>query len=301
VPPTPSKAPVISLPVLAFFRRIVRGYFRRHFRAVRVFGADYLRAAGTGPVIVFGSHSSWWDPMSLILLAEQLLPARRHFAPMEARALERYGILKRIGIFGVDLGGGLAENRPVGSARGAAQFLRTSLAILTEGGVLWMTPQGRFADPRERPLIFKPGLAALAARVPGPCTLIPLALEYPFWDERLPECLLLFGDPILIQPGQSAEALEPILHASLLAAMDSLAAKAIARDPASFELLANGSAGTGGFYQFGQRLWHRLWGKPFQAEHTAFPRPTAAAPPVPEVASPSSRSCAPDTAEEHPE
>ena len=115
-----------------------------------------------------------------VLLAEKLMPQRRHYAPMDAVSLKRYGILRRIGVFGVDSG----------SVRGAANFMRVGLATLVKGGVLWVTPQGRFADVRERPLVFKPGLAALASRVPGGCTVLPLAIEYVFWDERMPEALL---------------------------------------------------------------------------------------------------------------
>ena len=134
--------------------------------------------------------------------------------------------------------------------------------------MLWVTPQGRFADPRERPLTFKPGLAALAARVQGGCTVVPLAVEYPFWDERLPETLLHFGEPMRFD-GECAEVIEAALKTALEAAMETLAAKAVARDAAAFELLQSGTVGTGGFYQVGQRLWSRLRGREFQAEHTA--------------------------------
>ena len=175
-------APHISKPVLGFFRRIVRGYFGRHFRAVRVSDAGRFASVGAGPLIVYANHSSWWDPMVLTLLAARYMRGRAHYAPMDASALARYGILKHVGVFGVEMK----------TARGAAQFLRTGLAVLGQGGVLWVTPQGRFADARERPLAFKPGLAALASRVKGGCTVLPLAIEYAFWDERLPETLLAF-------------------------------------------------------------------------------------------------------------
>ena len=36
--------PAISRPVLGFFRRIVRGYFRRHFHGVRVSGLERFLA-----------------------------------------------------------------------------------------------------------------------------------------------------------------------------------------------------------------------------------------------------------------
>jgi 1-acyl-sn-glycerol-3-phosphate acyltransferase len=252
--------PHISPAILTFFRRIVRGYFRRHFRAVRISNPHLLAQQTTGPVIVYANHSSWWDPMVSVLLAHRLLPQRRHYAPMDAAALEKYGILKRIGIFGVDLH----------SVRGAARFLRTSLDLLAQGGVLWITPQGRFVDPRERPLAFKPGLAALAARCPNGCTLVPLAIEYPFWDERLPETLLHFGEPVHIT-GQSTEEADRLLQVALLEAMQTLEQKSIARDPAAFELLEAGRVGTGGFFQVGQRLKALVTGRKYQPAHTPLP------------------------------
>jgi 1-acyl-sn-glycerol-3-phosphate acyltransferase len=248
-------SPSISTFTLSFFRRIARGYFRRHFRAIRISGTIPNL---TGQLIIYANHSSWWDPMVSVMLAWKLLPTRKHFAPMDASALQRYGILKHIGIFPVEMN----------SARGAAQFLRTSLTVLAEGGVLWITPQGRFADNRERPLQFKPGLAALAARVPSGCTLLPLAIEYPFWDERLPEALLQFGTPIHISGG-TAEEIEPRLKQALLETMETLQEKAIARNPAAFEILQQGSAGTGGFYSLGQRALAKLRRRPYQPDHTA--------------------------------
>jgi 1-acyl-sn-glycerol-3-phosphate acyltransferase len=249
--------PHISPFILTFFRRIVRGYFRRHFRAVRVSNPQFLAQQTTGPVVVYANHSSWWDPMVSVLLAYKLLPQRKHYAPMDATALDRYAILKHIGIFGVDLN----------SVRGAARFLRTSLDLLAQGGVLWITPQGRFADPRERPLAFKPGLAALAARCPNGCTLVPLAIEYPFWNERLPETLLHFGPPVRIS-GQTAEETDRLLQAALLEAMQTLEQNSIARDPAAFELLQTGRVGTGGFFQLGQRLKALILGRKYQPAHT---------------------------------
>jgi 1-acyl-sn-glycerol-3-phosphate acyltransferase len=252
--------PAISKPVLWFFRRIVRGYFRRHFHAVRIAGGERFRGV-TGPVIVYANHSSWWDPMVSVLLAAELLPGRGHYAPMDAEALEKYGILKWIGIFPVEMK----------SARGAVQFLRTGEAILSDGGVLWVTPQGRFCDPRERPLQFKPGMAVLAARVAaccGECTLLPLAIEYPFWDERLPETLLYFGEPVRVTAREAAEAVQARAVSALEAAMEEMARRAVARRAQGFDVLARGSLGTGGFYALGKRARAWLTRRPYVPEHT---------------------------------
>lgn len=252
--------PAISKPMLRFFRRIVRGYFRRHFHAVRIAHAERFRDID-GPLIVYANHSSWWDPMVSVLLAAELMPERRHYAPMDAAALDKYSILKRLGIFPVEMK----------SARGAVQFLRTGEAILKSGGALWVTPQGRFCDPRERPLEFKPGMAALAARVAdscGSCALLPLAIEYTFWDERLPETLLYFAEPVRAVAGESAETIQERAVDALREAMEEIQRRAIARSLAGFAVLSRGSLGTGGFYAWGQRAKAFLTRRPYVAEHT---------------------------------
>ena len=255
------EAPPISRFVLWFFRGIVRRYFRRHFSGVRLSRASDLSGFSAEHVLIYANHSSWWDPMVLVLAAAKLMPQRRHYAPMDSVALERYGIFKRIGVFGVEMK----------SARGAAQFLRTGRAIVEGGGVLWVTPQGRFADARERPLGFKPGLAALAAKIVGGCTVIPLALEYVFWDERLPEALMHFGEPVHVA-GESTEEVQQMLEAALLQTMESLKSEAMARKPAAFTLLHRGTVGTGGYYEIIQRSIAWVRRKPFQPTHTAIVR-----------------------------
>jgi 1-acyl-sn-glycerol-3-phosphate acyltransferase len=244
--------------VLWFFRRIVRGYFRRHFSGVRLSRGSNLSAFSADRLIIYANHSSWWDPMVLVLLAGRLMPARLHYAPMDAAALERYGIFKHLGVFGVQMN----------TARGAAQFLRTGSAIVQGGGVLWVTPQGRFADSRERPLDLKPGMAALAAKLKGGCTVVPLAIEYTFWNERLPETLLRFGEPLHLHGGSVDDAQQQ-LESALLATMEALKSEALARDPAAFTLVLDGTVGTGGFYEPIQRAWAALRRKPFHAAHTA--------------------------------
>jgi len=252
------EVPAISKLVLWFFRRIVRGYFRRHFTAVRMSRASLQTTFDDERLIVYANHGSWWDPMVLVLLGEKLMPARRHYAPIDAAMLKRYAIFRHLGMFGVEME----------TARGAAQFLRMGPTILDRGGVLWVTPQGRFADARERPLAFKPGLAALATKTRGGCTVLPMAIEYVFWNQRLPEALLRFGAPVHVK-GQTVQEVQQQLEASLLDTMEALKAEVIARDPASFVVLHSGTVGTGGFYELGQRAlaWLRL--RRFEPEHGA--------------------------------
>ncbi|MGA7158819.1 MAG: lysophospholipid acyltransferase family protein [Acidobacteriaceae bacterium] len=248
--------PRVSEITLRFFRRVVRTYFRRHFRSVMVQYGERL-ASAQGPLIVYANHSSWWDPMVSVLLAEVLLPGRKHYAPMDAAALKRYPILGRIGIFPVEMA----------TARGAGQFLRASQAILASGGVLWITPQGRFADSREEKLAFKPGLGALAVRAPE-AVLLPLAIEYAFWDERLPETLLRFGEPVRVGEGVSAEEATRELEDALARTMAELKGASMARDAGAFDELVRGGRGTGGVYGWGRWLHARFGGRVAVMDHT---------------------------------
>lgn len=199
--------------------------------------------------------------MVSVFLADRLMRERLHFAPMDADALRRYAILGKVGVFPVEME----------TARGAAQFMRTGRAVLEQGGILWVTPQGRFVDVRTAPLEFKPGLARLASRVAdaaGDCTLLPLAIEYAFWDERLPEVLLRFGTPVRVLPGETADRVQARLLESLATTMGELRDLATTRDPASFTTLLHGSRGVGGFYALGKRVKAIVLRRPYQPEHT---------------------------------
>ena len=74
------------------------------------------------------------------------------------RHAERYGFFKHLGFFGIE----------PQTQRGARTFLRTTHALLASSlNAVWLTPQGRFVDVRERPLRLQKGLGALAVREPG--------------------------------------------------------------------------------------------------------------------------------------
>lgn len=248
--------PVISKLTLWYFRRVAKRYFRKHFRSVMVQRLRLLRE-GRGPLIVYGNHSSWWDPLLMVLMARMALPKQRHYAPMDAESLARYPIFRRLGVFPVELNTG----------RGAAIFLRTSMAVLRSGGVLWLTPQGRFADPRIRPLAFRAGIGMLATRMPE-VPLLPMAVEYTFWNERLPEALVRFGEPVHVDAGASAEQATSQLEETLAGEMQALQASSIVRNAGLFEPVLSGTRGTGGVYAAVRRVKALLGGKREQQDHT---------------------------------
>lgn len=241
--------------VCAMAEPYLRRYFRRSFHAVRV-ARDGLPAAAPGrALIICANHPSWWDPMMFALLTRLLFRGRAGYGPMDAAALGKYGVLRRIGVFGIGPG-----------RRGAARFLRTGLDLLADPTtVLWITAEGAFTDPRTRPVRLRPGLAHLARR--GEAVVLPLAMEFPFWDERRPEALARFGPKVELPPGHDAATWTAALEAALTASLDALAADAMSRDPSRFVTLVSGRTGVGGVYDLWRRglAWRR--GRRFDSSH----------------------------------
>lgn len=239
--------------MVGFFARVMARQMRGAVRAVRL-ARPGLPPLPEGPVIVYANHPGWWDPAFCMVLAPTLFPARESYAPIEAAMLARYRFFARIGFFGVEPG-----------RAGAVGFLRTSEAILADRTrTLWITAQGRMADPRERPLGLRPGVAHLMARLPGAVAL-PLALEYPFWTERRPEALALFGAPLT--GDRPAHEWERVLEEGLTGACDRLSTLAMARDPSAFTELLEGRKGVGGVYGLWQRGRSLVRGERHDPDH----------------------------------
>jgi 1-acyl-sn-glycerol-3-phosphate acyltransferase len=234
------------------FRRHGERFLARSFHAVRLSRSQRpeLTAARERPLVVYLNHASWWDPLVCLQLASQLLPGRRHYAPIEQAAFSRHPLFARLGFFAVD----------PASARGARRFLETAARILEQpGATLWITAGGALADPRERPVTLQPGLGHLAVRLRHG-TLLPLALEYPFWTEPLPEALACFGEELAVEDaGMRAHGWAEVLAARLEAAQDALAAEASARDAARFEVMQGGGERGGTSLQDAWRRLRESW------------------------------------------
>lgn len=251
--------------LLALFEFYLRWYLGRHFHALRIANSERFPREVPGPLIIYLNHPSWWDPLTCIMVSRRFLPQADHYAPMDEAALARYGFFAKLGLFPVELD----------TPRGAMQFLRSATEVLsTPNSVLWLTPQGKFADVRVDPLVFKDGLASLLSRLPS-AILLPLAIEYVHWDERLPEILVNPGNPIRIRHGDKLEDadMNAILTAALSSAQQELASLAITRNAAHFEPILDGGAGIGIFYDLWQRLRSGARGQRYEPEHGSIHRP----------------------------
>jgi 1-acyl-sn-glycerol-3-phosphate acyltransferase len=259
LPPDIDPERLLSKAWMQFFVRVLTHRLRRSFHAIRLAKPGVPAVPDELPLVIYANHPSWWDAALVPVLVTRFFPSRRSFAPIDAVALRRYGFMRRIGLFGI----------APDTYEGASLFLRVGRKILSQPDTLfYLTPQGRFTDARDRPVSLRPGLAHLLCRVPR-VTVLPLALEYPFWDESAPEALIRFGEPMVLGSSVTAEIpeIQAFLQAGLLQAMDSLAEAAVSRDASRFETLLDGRAGVGGVYDAWRRLgaWRR--GEKFDPAH----------------------------------
>jgi 1-acyl-sn-glycerol-3-phosphate acyltransferase len=239
---------------IKFFAWYVRRMFRKSFHALRIAKGtrDSLAslAGHRGPVIVVMNHSSWWDPLVALMVGRELCPQRTGCAPMDARELAKFGMLRKLGIFGIDPDD--AKSLPAMSRYVLDCFAREPMATL------WITPQGRFMDVRDA-IALRPGTAAIAARAPG-VRCVSLAIEYAFWVDQKPEVFTRLADvPTPATPSTAH------WHAGLTAAMqangDALAALVRARDASGFEPLSAGEGGRDGSVHPVMDWWLKLRGK----------------------------------------
>lgn len=231
-------------------------------------------------LVVYANHASWWDPLTAIFVAQQLFGDFPMYAPIDADALRKYPMFARMGFFGVEQH----------SLRGAAHFLRMADRILSRPGVsLWITPEGRFADVRDTSTSLMPGLAHLgwkfsrsrqavrsasADASSPPATsrrvwFIPAAVEYTFWEERQPELLFWFGQPISAADmhGAGKTQWDQMLTERLRSAQGDLANAVIARDASQFEILVGGRSGSFAVYDWWRKAVGLLRGQRVQVEH----------------------------------
>jgi 1-acyl-sn-glycerol-3-phosphate acyltransferase len=232
-----------------------RRLFQKKFSAVRLaHGSRELLSSVAGtdaPLVIAMNHSSWWDPLIAVLLGRALCPRRWACAPIDAPMLAKFGMFKKLGLFGID------PDDPRGLPE-MAEYVLTRFAQ-DRKPTLWITPQGRFSDVRD-PVVIRPGVAAILARcVPpsAPPVVLSVAIEYAFWLEQKPEVFLRL---VHVEPPDSPST--PHWHRALESTMQAnaqaLAKLVQARDTGAFELLLDG---VGARTQPLMELWLRLQGK----------------------------------------
>jgi 1-acyl-sn-glycerol-3-phosphate acyltransferase len=173
-----NKSPFLDRLLYRFFRRMAR----RAFHTIAGRGLEHLHRLPAGqPVILFCSHTNWWDGLICFLLTRHL-PGKASYCMMEEKQLRHYRFFTWLGAFSVDL------DHPV---RSAASLRYARRLLRRNDTAIWIFPQGKFCRPNE-PVEVRPGTDYLAKATPG-ALLVPLALRYNFFREGRPNVLIEIG------------------------------------------------------------------------------------------------------------
>lgn len=246
------------------FCRYTHRMVSRRFTSFGIQFAEPLEslAPKSHALVVYANHVSWWDPIVAMLLRKSYFSDRILYAPIDASALKAYRIFAKMGFFGIELH----------RLQGAADFLKTSRAILEHPrSSLWVTPEGKFTDCRDHSQPMMPGLAHLAASVPS-VSFLPLAIEYPFWEEPRPMITVRFGNRQTFDGTRSKRECGEQLESALRKTQHELASSVIARQADAFEYLIAPRAARTSWYDT-LRAWVAWYhGQPFDPRHSAVTR-----------------------------
>ncbi len=169
----------------AWFARHARSRFARTFETVRIAGLSSLRAAArSAPVLVVSNHTSWWDPLVILLVSHAA--GTDGYAMMDAKNLHRLPFFARVGAFGVDLRD---------ATDGAAAIRYAAKLLDRPGRLVWLFPQGRERPVTARPLGFLGGSAAIA-RVARRAVTLPVAIRYEHGPTERPNLYVAIGQAI---------------------------------------------------------------------------------------------------------
>lgn len=251
--------PEVSKSLLAWFTRYVSWYLPRNFHGLHLLRLTDLDHFAGVPLLLSLNHPSWWDPLVALYLSQRFFRDRHHAAPIAAEGLAKYQFFERLGFFGIE----------PATRRGASRFLEIANAVLRRpDGALWLTSQGEFTDVR-RPIILEPGIGHVA-RNAGRFVMLPVALEYAFWNERYPEAFACFGEPVVGHgPDRLPAEWTELFRHSLQVTLDALSHRVQLRRATNFEPLWHGNAGVGGVYDLWRAATARLRRKRWQPEHGA--------------------------------
>ncbi|MDQ2730444.1 MAG: lysophospholipid acyltransferase family protein [Armatimonadota bacterium] len=251
----PEKSPFLHSRFMAYNR----WYLSRSFHRIHLLeNSPSLVSDGQTPILVYMSHSSWWDMLVALFINEEFF-GWDSYGVMDKRQLERYRFFSKLGMMGVDRT----------TLRGAKEFITNASGFLRgQPRALWIAPQGEMVSNAMRPLRFQPGLAHLVEAV-GDCYCTPVVLDYEFWADKLPEAFVAYGTPerVTVESSFDRHAFLKSCEEKLAAEMDCLTELRLQRDPILFRTLLQGQGGISPLYDVMRGAWAHLRGEEFSAAH----------------------------------
>jgi chlorobactene lauroyltransferase len=217
------------------YRAFVLPSLTGQFERIRLAMHGQVPSPQHGPLIVYLTHTSWWDAYMLFLISYRLLAnGFQNYIMMEAKQLRVYRFFAWCGAFSID------RTLP-GEAERSVRYITAQLRE-RQDRCLWIFPQGRIAPANRRPLVLYPGIARIVAQT-GHATLLPVALRYEFRGTQKPEAFIACGPCHQVETGDSETATLEHLTKRLTTIADQLHADLCAEQFEGYQTILTGRQG----------------------------------------------------------
>ncbi len=169
--------------------RYFYGMPEKRFHGLYYKGAEkfYTQKDPDTPIIMFAPHHNWWDGMMGYVICNRIFKKEIRIMIEE---LNRFPLIRRGGAFSV--------NKK--SPQASMPAIKYAVDCLGDpNNILYIFPEGIIKPPNHRPLELQTGMtyiAEKAAKKYGKVALMPVAVNYCFLRENVPEILIDFGDII---------------------------------------------------------------------------------------------------------
>lgn len=240
--PTPAAGPLPEIPANhipiaqeIIYRTLVLPAIRSQFSRVRLQIDGPVPHPADGPLIIYLTHTAWWDAYMLFLLSYKVLnSAFQNYILMEAKQLRAYRFFAWCGAFSIDRTIPGDAERSIGYIAGRLRERRARC--------LWIFPQGRIVPNDQRPLVIYPGIARIVQEAGG-ATLWPVALRYEFRGEQQPEAFIRCGPLHYAAADQSEASIIEQVREHLTGLADEVRDDILSERMDRFQILVRGRQG----------------------------------------------------------
>lgn len=164
------------------FTRFNRHFINFHFEHVYLWEPPLLPP--TEKTLYLINHSSWWDPLIIFHLNDQVVGSNG-FGMMSEEGINRHSFFRKIGAFSIN-----PNNR-----RHLIDSLNYSTHLLAANNAVWMFPQGEEQHTEKQPLQFFTGAAYIANKLPD-VNIVPITIYYSLEHTRRPNAYISIGNLI---------------------------------------------------------------------------------------------------------
>lgn len=164
------------------FTRFNRWFLRSHFQHIRLI--DDIPLTKKENTLFIINHSSWWDPLMIFYLNEQVLKTDG-YGMMHKEGIQRYPFFRKIGAYSID-----PDDR-----KHLIHSLKYSTTLLKRGKSVWIFPQGSEQHLEKRPLDFFTGISYIIKKCPE-AQIVPVSLYYSLEHSKKPNAYIQLGEPL---------------------------------------------------------------------------------------------------------